>query len=115
MKNPDYLERDKILRMPTPASSAVWSIKIKFDPCYIQNRYSLYLDEYPYGGFSTSMHKSGVFSFECVPEGRVLAIAAGTDKTIDAQELPVAQPSDAIEQVIAVSNNHDCVVLHESR
>ena len=78
-------------------------------------RYSLYLDEYPYGSFSTSMHKSGVFSFECVPEGRVLAIAAGTDKTIDAQELPVAQPSDAIEQVIAVSNNHDCVVLHGSR
>jgi hypothetical protein len=107
------LEAKAVLALPTPASDALWTLEVRVNPQFPQNRYAFYLDDAAQGSFSCSQNGSSVFHFDCRPGSRVLRVVITRDRTVPGISLPVSQ--GAIEAVVFKRPEGLCFALFEKK
>ena len=96
-RKPRVLEEPCALAVPTPASDELWTVEVRVNPQFLQNRYAIYSDESAYGSFSPALNPGGVFHFECRPQSRPLRVLISRDRTVAGSEAPVLE--NAIEAI----------------
>ena len=100
------------IKVPLPASEELWSIETRVAPHFPQNRYSVFLDDSPFGSFSPVLQQKSFFHFGCRPQSRLLRIMISRDSRVPGNESPVVE--GAIDEVVARSAQGDCVILFKS-
>ena len=93
----------------TPASGELWSVVVRVNTRFPQNRYAVYLDDCTYGAFSPVLREEAFFRFECRPQGRTLRVAISRDRTFSGNDSPVVE--GAIYEIAAINSEGESVDL----
>jgi len=112
-RKPKVFETPYVLAVSTPASDALWSVEIRVNPQFPQNRYLVYLDDASFGAFSCSESGESAFRFRCRPRSRTLRVAILKNKTYAGDEAPAM--SEAVVQIVAESPGYECVGLYQGK
>lgn len=97
------------LEVPLPDSDALWTVEVRVNPRFLQNRYRCYLEEAPFGSFSGT-ESGGVHAFRCRPLGRALRVVIIPNRVHGGGEAPVVE--GAVLEVRAISPDGACLPLY---
>lgn len=102
-------EEEPAMAVPTPASDALWTVEVRVNPRFPQNRYGFYLDDAAQGSFSIAQNGKPVFQFDCRPRSTTLRAVISRDRTCGDAAPPVRE--GAIESVVIRNTEGRCYPL----
>jgi len=111
-RKPRVLEQPCVLAVPAPASDDLWTVEVRVNPQFSQNRYAVYLEECAYGSFSSVLSPEGVFRFECRPQSRTLRVAVSGARTASGNNTPALK--NAIDAIVARNPKGESISLFKN-
>jgi len=109
---PRVLELSCALAVPTPASDELWDVEVQVNPRFLQNRYSVYLEDCAYGSFSPALEQKEAFHFQCRPQSRTLRVVIDRDRTVAGNDAPVFE--NAIHSIVTRNRKGETLSLFKN-
>jgi glycosyltransferase involved in cell wall biosynthesis len=108
-RKPRYCRQMPLLTITTPASVERWKIQIDFEAHRFSQKFVVYLDDCPFATISPDAVASGLFSFVCRPNGRLLYLRpAPRQETNESASDPIS-----VKRIVATDYNGQRILLHQ--